>query len=92
MILFGSLLFQKKSNNHLIFCLPESITYFILGIVREVSATLVATTHNRYPSGGCLNTFPCSAGGSIEYKGKTHRGLSLYASPSEANAVHSKNN
>ena len=36
--------------------LPVSTTYFISGIVRDVSATLVATTHSRTPSGGGLNT------------------------------------
>jgi len=35
---------------------PLSITYLMLGIVSEVSATLVDTTHKRHPSGGGSNT------------------------------------
>ena len=37
--------------------LPVSTTYLILGMVREVSATLVATTHRRQPSGGGEKTY-----------------------------------
>ena len=37
--------------------MPVSTTYLTLGMVRDVSATLVATTHNRIPGGGGSNTF-----------------------------------
>jgi len=36
--------------------IPVSTIYFTPGIVREVSATLVATTHSLTPSGGGTNT------------------------------------
>jgi hypothetical protein len=36
--------------------LPQSTIYFTLEMVIEVSATLVATTHNRVPAGGGSNT------------------------------------
>lgn len=36
--------------------IPVSTTYFTPGIVRDVSATFVATTHSRTPSGGATNT------------------------------------
>jgi hypothetical protein len=44
------------------------------GIVRLVSATLVATTTKRWPGGVGRNTRACAAGGSIAYSGRTWRG------------------
>ncbi len=37
--------------------LPVSTTYLMLGMVIEVSATLVATTQSLVPSGGGSNTY-----------------------------------
>ena len=45
------------SDEYKIVTLPVSTTYLILGMVREVSATLVATTHRRQPSGGGEKTY-----------------------------------
>src|SRR5690606_41866807 len=43
------------------FTRPQSTTYLIFGIVSDVSATFVATTHSRVPSGGSANTRICCA-------------------------------
>ena len=45
------------------------MTYRMPGIVREVSATLVATTTKRVPAGGGSNTFICLSEESNEYNG-----------------------
>jgi hypothetical protein len=45
------------------------MTYLIPGMVRDVSATLVATTTKRVPAGGGSNTFICFSEGSKEYSG-----------------------
>jgi hypothetical protein len=44
------------------------------GMVSDVSATSVLTTHRRAPTGGGANTRACFAELSIEYRGSTHRG------------------
>jgi hypothetical protein len=54
---------------HTSFALPQSMTYLIPGIVKDVSATLVATTTRRVPVGGGSNTFICFSVGSKEYNG-----------------------
>ena len=54
---------------HTSFALPQSMTYLIPGMVRDVSATLVATTTRRVPVGGGSNTFICFSVGSKEYNG-----------------------
>jgi hypothetical protein len=51
------------------FALPQSMTYRIPGMVRDVSATFVATTTRRVPAGGGSNTFICFSVGNNEYKG-----------------------
>jgi hypothetical protein len=53
---------------------PVSTTYLTLGMVRLVSATLVAITMSRVPSGGAANTRRCSLGGSMAYSGSTTTG------------------
>ena len=40
----------------LVLTFPQSTTYFTRGIVRDVSATFVATTQSLQPSGGGANT------------------------------------
>lgn len=40
-------------------------------MVREVSATLVATTMKRLPAGGASNTLACADLGRLAYKGST---------------------
>ena len=45
---------QSLNKNNITF--PESTIYLIPGIVKEVSATLVAITHNLHPSGTSLKT------------------------------------
>jgi hypothetical protein len=54
---------------HTSFALPQSMTYRIPGMVRDVSATLVATTTKRVPVGGGSNTFICFSVGNNEYNG-----------------------
>lgn len=52
------------------FTFPQSITYFIPGIVTEVSATFVAMTHILEFSGGASNTRICAEVGNKEYNGR----------------------
>ena len=53
--------------------LPVSTTYLILGIVKDVSATLVATTHKRQLSGTFSNTLICFSLDNNEYNGNTYK-------------------
>jgi hypothetical protein len=64
---------------HTSFALPQSMTYLIPGIVRDVSATLVATTTRRVPAGGGSNTFICFSVGSKEYNGMICMGTEVGA-------------
>lgn len=48
------------------FTLPQSMTYLMPGIVTDVSATLVAMTHNLELIGGASNTRICAEVGSSE--------------------------
>ena len=45
------------------------------GMVREVSATFVATTQSLCPGGGASKIFPCLSDPSREYSGRTQRGV-----------------
>jgi hypothetical protein len=45
------------------------MTYRMPGMVRDVSATFVATTTRRDPAGGGSNTFICFSVGNNEYNG-----------------------
>ena len=47
---------HTSSAMHREHTLPQSTMYFTLEIVIDVSATLVATIHNRVPAGGGSNT------------------------------------
>ena len=49
--------FSNTYTINIKYTFPESTMYFIPGIVREVSATFVATTHSLAPSGGSWKTY-----------------------------------
>lgn len=55
------------------------MTYRIPGIVNEVSATFVAMTTSRVPSGGGLNAFICASLDNIEYNGNICIGTAIEA-------------
>lgn len=48
---------EYMSMSQPLITLPVSTTYLMLGMVSDVSATLVATTHSRQPSGGGAKTY-----------------------------------
>ena len=48
---------HRVSEDALSLAFPVSTTYLMLGIVIDVSAMLVATTHSLTPFGGGSNTF-----------------------------------
>lgn len=48
---------EYMSMSQPLITLPVSTTYLMLGMVSDVSATLVATTHSLQPSGGGAKTY-----------------------------------